>query len=90
VSRVDAESVADTWTNALKTGAASDEVCVFLMGSSMASAGELATAIADQRRKSRGARVTLIPIDARDWDAKMPTDAPPVAKTLLTRLRTGA
>jgi curved DNA-binding protein CbpA len=89
VSRVDAESVADTWTNALKT-AASDEVCVFLMGSSMASAGELATAIADQRRKSRGARVTLIPIDARDWDAKMPTDAPPVAKTLLARLRTGA
>jgi curved DNA-binding protein CbpA len=90
VSRVDAESVADTWTNALKTGAASDEVCVFLMGSSMAPAGELARAIADQRRKSRGARVTLIPIDARDWDAKMPTDAPPVAKTLLTRLRTGA
>jgi curved DNA-binding protein CbpA len=90
VSRVDAESVADTWTNALRTGAGSDEVCVFLMGSSMAPAGELATAIADQRRKNRGARVTLIPIDARDWDAKMPTDAPPVAKTLLTRLRTGA
>ena len=90
VSRVDAESVADTWTNALKTGAASDEVCVFLMGSSMASAGELARAIADQRRKSRGAKVTLIPVDARDWDAKMPNDAPPVAKTLLTRLRTGA
>ena len=90
VSRVDAESVADTWSNALKTGAASDEVCVFLMGASMAPAGELARAIADQRRKSRGAKVTLIPIDARDWDAKMPNDAPPLAKTLLTRLRTGA
>jgi hypothetical protein len=90
VSRVDAESVADAWTNALKTGAASDEVCVFLMGSSMASAGELATAINDQRKKSRGAKVTLIPIDARDWDARMPNDAPPLAKTLLTRLRTGA
>ena len=89
VSRVDAESVADTWTSALKSGAASDEVCVFLMGSSIASAGELARAIADQRRRSRGARVTLIPIDARDWDAKMPNDAPPLAKTLLTRLRTG-
>jgi hypothetical protein len=90
VARVDAETVADAWMTALKSGTASDEVCVFLMGSSMASEGELETAIKDQRRKSRGARVTLIPIDARDWDARMPIDAPPVAKTLLDRLRTGA
>jgi len=33
--------------------------------------------------------LTLIPVDARDWDAHMPTDAPPVAKTLLARLRSG-
>ena len=26
---------------------------------------------------------------ARDWEARMPLDAPPVAKTLLARLKSG-
>ena len=60
------------------------------MGTSLAPAGELAGEIADQRRKSRGARLTLIPVDARVWDAHMPLDAPPIAKSLLTRLKSGA
>ena len=89
VDRVDADSIADAWGNAAKA-VPSDEVCVFLMGSAMAPASELATAINDQRRRTRSAKVTLIPVDARDWDAKVPTDAPPIAKTLVTRLRTGA
>ena len=89
VDRVDAESIADTWTQATKA-VPSDEVCVLLMGSAMAPAGELAMAISEQRRKAHGAKVTLIPVDARDWDAKMPTDAPPIAKTIVARLRTGA
>ena len=91
VDTVNADSITDTWAQAAKA-VPNDEVCVFLMGSAMASAGELATAIAEQRRRAArgGSRVTLIPVDARDWDARMPTDAPPVAKTLLTRLRTGA
>jgi curved DNA-binding protein CbpA len=89
VDRVDAESIADTWTQAAKA-VPSDEVCVLLMGSAMAPAGELAVAISEQRRKAHGAKVTLIPVYARDWDAKMPTDAPPIAKTIVARLRTGA
>jgi len=91
VDTVNADSISDTWAQAAKA-VPTDEVCVFLMGSAMAPAGELATAIAEQRRRAArgGSRVTLIPVDARDWDARMPTDAPPVAKTLLTRLRTGA
>jgi curved DNA-binding protein CbpA len=89
VDRVDGEAIADTWTQAAKA-IPSDEVCVLLMGSALAPAGELATAINEQRRRARGAKVTLIPVDARDWDAKMPTDAPPIAKTLIARLRTGA
>jgi len=64
-------------------------VCVLLLGTALAPAGELAGEIADQRRKSRGARLTLIPIDARVWDAHMPLDAPPFAKTLLARLKSG-
>ena len=89
VSRVDAEAVVDAWIRAAKWAGA-EEVCVLLVGSAIASAGELATAIADQRRKARNSRVTLIPVDGRNWDAHLPTDAPASAKTLLTRVRTGA
>jgi curved DNA-binding protein CbpA len=90
VSVVDREAVADAWAQAVKWGA-SDEVCVLLMGTSLASAGELATEIGDQRKKHRtGGKLTLIPVDARDWDARMPLDAPAIAKSLLARLKKGA
>ena len=89
VSTVDRAAVADAWTQAAKWGAA-DEVCVLLMGTSLAPAGELATEIREQGRKQRGGKLVLIPVDARDWDARMPLDAPPIAKTLLERLKKGA
>ena len=89
VSRVDAETIADAWMKAAKWAGA-EEVCVLLVGSGIAPAGELATAIAEQRRKARTSKVTLIPVDGRNWDAHLPTDAPASAKTLLTRVRTGA
>jgi len=86
LSRVDGPAVADTWVQAAKW--TTDDVCVFLLGSSLASARELATAIAEQRRRSK-TKVTLIPIDARDWTAHVPTDAPDVAKALVARLKGG-
>ena len=86
VSKVDGPAVTETWTDAGKW--TSEEVCVFLLGSSLAPARELATAIAEQRKRSR-AKVTLIPVDARDWAAHIPTDAPDVAKTLLAKLKSG-
>jgi curved DNA-binding protein CbpA len=86
LSSVDGPAVADTWTQAGKW--TSEDVCVFLLGSSLASARELATAIAEQRRRSRS-KVTLIPVDARDWTAHVPTDAPDIAKTLIARLKGG-
>ena len=89
VSLVDREAVADAWAQAGKWGAA-DEVCVFLMGSSLAPAGELAGEIAMQRRKQPKGKLTLIPIDARNWDAHMPLDAPAIAKSLLARLKSGS
>src|SRR5262249_1104856 len=88
VSAVDGRSVAETWTRAGQW-AGGDETCVFLTGSSVGPAGELSTAIAQQRRQSRGATGTLVPVDARDWKAHVPLDAPGVAKTLLARLRSG-
>jgi hypothetical protein len=74
---VDGSAPAETWTEAGKW--TSEEVCVLLLGSSLASARELATAISEQRKRSRASKVTLIPVDARDWAAHMPTDAPEVA-----------
>ena len=52
-------------------------------------AAELAGEIAEQRKKSCGAKLTLIPVDARVWDAHMPLDAPAVAKTLLAASKAG-
>jgi curved DNA-binding protein CbpA len=91
VSRVDREAVADAWTQAMKLGRPKNEdLCVLLMGTSLAPAGELAGEIAVQRKKARGVNLTLIPVDARVWDAHMPFDAPAIAKTLLARLKSGA
>ena len=90
VTQLDREAVSAAWLQGLKWGdTKKDEVCVLLLGTVLAPAGELAGEIADQRRKSRGARVTLIPVDARVWNAHMPLDAPAVAKTLLARLKSG-
>jgi curved DNA-binding protein CbpA len=90
VAQLDREAVAAAWLQGLKWGdTKKDEVCVLLLGTTLAPAGELAGEITDQRRKSRGAKVTLIPVDARVWNAHMPLDAPAVAKTLLARLKSG-
>jgi len=91
VSTVDRDAVADAWTQAAKW-AGTDEACVLLMGTALAPAAELATEIGDQRRKhgkAGGGKLVLIPVDARDWDARMPIDAPSIAKTLLARLKSG-
>jgi DnaJ-like protein len=90
VSIVDRAAVADAWTQAAKWGG-SDEVCVLLMGTQLAPAGELATEIREQARRNRsGGKLVLIPVDARDWDARMPLDAPAIAKSLIERLKRGS
>ncbi len=92
VSRVDGEALNDTWTQATKWNVpAQEEICVFLLGSSIAPPRELAAAIAEQRKKpARGAKITLIPVDQRDWDAHVPVDAPGVCKSLLAKLKSGS
>jgi curved DNA-binding protein CbpA len=91
VPTVDRDALADAWVQAAKWGDTKrDEVCVLLLGSALAPAAELAREITDQRRKSRGAKVTVIPVDARVWDARMPVDAPAVAKALLAHLKSGS
>jgi curved DNA-binding protein CbpA len=86
VSMVDGPAVADAWVQAGKWSP--EDICVFLLGTALASASELAGAIAEQRKKTR-AKVTLIPVDARDWGSYVPNDAPEIAKNLLARLKRG-
>jgi hypothetical protein len=62
---------------------------VLLLGSPVAPARELADAISAQRRLHRTAKLTIIPIDVRNWDAHIPVDAPGICKDLLLRLKAG-
>jgi curved DNA-binding protein CbpA len=90
IEPVDAAAVADAWLQAAKwISSSNDEVCVLLLGSTVAPARELAEAIAAQRRRTRNAKLTIIPIDVRTWDAHIPLDAPAVSKDLLARLKSG-
>ena len=88
VARVDRDSIAGAWSDA-RQWAGTDQVCVFLMGTDLATPGELARAIAGERRRSGSSRVTVIPVDAGTWDAHLPVDAPVVVKMVLERLKTG-
>jgi len=90
VEPVDAAAVADSWSLAVKwISTPTDEICVLLLGSLVGPPRELADAIAEQRRKHRTAKLTIIPIDVRSWDAHVPVDVPGVCKNLLTRLKSG-
>ena len=88
VARVDRDSIAGAWSDA-RQWAGTDHVCVFLMGTDLATPGELARAIAGERRLAGSSRVTVIPVDAGTWDAHLPVDAPVVVKMVLERLKTG-
>jgi curved DNA-binding protein CbpA len=90
VEPVDAAAVAESWSLAVKgISSPKDEICVFLLGSSVAPARELADAITEQRRKYRTANLTIVPMDVRTWDAHVPVDAPAICKDLVTRLKNG-
>jgi len=85
VPTVDKIAVQDAWSAAQKAPTA---ICVFLMGSRVAPAKELAEVIADLRRRTRaGTGISIIPVDVRDWGAHMPADAPSSCRNVLKRLR---
>jgi hypothetical protein len=90
VPTVDANAVAEAWGLAARMKKdLQRDLCVFLMGPSLASATELAMAIAEQRKKPMppGGKLVLIPVNTNDWNAHVPTDAPDVVKSLLSRLK---
>jgi len=68
------------------------DLCVFLMGPALASATELAVAIGEQRKRPMpaGGKLVLVPVSSKDWSAHVPTDAPDVCKSLLSRLKSSS
>jgi DnaJ domain len=84
---VDAATIADVWPSALKARIADTTMCVLLMGSGLAPATDLATAISEQRRKARNAGPVLVPVDVRDWEALFPPDTPAPVRLLVQRLK---
>ena len=89
VPQVDGAALTETWNMASRIPRDSQrELCIiFLMGPAIAPAGELAAAIKDSQRKPTSTKLLLVPVNTRTWSAHVPTDAPPLVKSLLERLK---
>ncbi len=90
VGRLDSRAVHDVWAQAVRANARHKaEVSVFVLASDVAPRRELAEAIASNRDLADpGRRITIIPVDVRDWQALIPADARPAARALAARLGT--
>jgi hypothetical protein len=53
----------------------------------MSPSKDLATAISEQRRKTRNAGPVLVPVDVRDWEALFPPDTPASVRSLIQQLK---
>lgn len=85
---VDAAAVADVWLPASKVKAPGAAGCaVLLVGQGLAPARDLAAAVSEQRRKTRAAGPTLVPVDVRDWEALFPPETPGAVRSLIQRLK---
>jgi len=84
---VDAQAVEGVWTASMKAKAPDSILCVMLAGPALAPAKDLATAISEQRRKTRNAGPVLVPVDVRDWEALFPPDTPAIVRSLVQRLK---
>jgi hypothetical protein len=90
VAEVDAAAIAETWGLAARTASGRPrDICVFVIGPIVAPPGELAAAIKKERAKPgpAGGKLVVIPVNSRSWHAHIPTDAPPVVKSLVERLK---
>ncbi len=87
VPQVDAAAVQEAWPLALKSAPQGSTLCVLLMGSGLAPSGELSSAVAELRRKSRTSGPVLVPVDFRDWDALFPPETPAIVRTVIQTLK---
>ena len=85
---VDPQAIADVWPVALRVKASEATGCVvMLIGPGMAPAKDLASAISEMRRSSRGLGPVIVPVDVRDWEALFPPDTPGPVRSLIQRLK---
>jgi hypothetical protein len=92
VDQVDYAAVQESWGLAVRLRKDDQrETCLFIMGPSVAPAGELGRAINEQRRKPMppGMKLVVVPVNTRTWSAHVPTDAPAQVKPFLARLTSG-
>ncbi|MDP1568513.1 MAG: J domain-containing protein [Vicinamibacterales bacterium] len=89
---VDGPLASEAWSAAARarlhlTGA---PICVLLVGQAIAPAEEISAAIAQQRaRQIPGTpkELAVVPVDIRDWTARIPKDAPAAVRRLVDRLQ---
>jgi curved DNA-binding protein CbpA len=88
VPEVEPQAITDVWPVALRVKAAGAGSCVvMLIGPGMAPAKDLAAAISELRRSSRGQGPVIVPVDVRDWEALFPPDTPGLVRSLIQRLK---
>ena len=87
VPQVDSAALRESWPMALKAAEPGSTLCVLLIGSGVASAGELSSAVTELRRKTRKAGPVFVPVDFRDWDALFPPDTPALVRSVVQRLK---
>lgn len=85
---VDPEAIRMTWNLAARVGPLDLSLCVFLMSEQLAPRRELAVAVAAVGRRTRIARsLVIVPTDVRDWQALVPTGAPPAVRRIVATLK---
>jgi hypothetical protein len=89
-SIVDKDVVVDAYASAMQAKIEQKPVVMVLAGDRLAPLGELAQAIDDHRRRNPGLADVLlpVPVDIRDWSARIPANAPASVKDLLDALKT--
>jgi curved DNA-binding protein CbpA len=88
VPAVDPAAIAAVWPEAARVNAPGASGCVLmLLGSDVSPAKELAAAVSEQRRRSRGGGPVLVPVDVRDWEALFPPETPASVRSLIQRLK---
>jgi hypothetical protein len=91
VALVDAESIAASWVDAVRSKSPDHVRVLLLLGAGgMAPTKDLSAAIAEQRRKTRGTAPVVVPVDVRDWEALFPPETPDAVRAIMQRLREGA
>lgn len=88
VPHVDSQAITEVWPVALRVKATGAAGCVvMLIGPGVAPAKDLAGAISELRRTSRGQGPVIVPVDVRDWEALFPPDTPGPVRSLIQRLK---